>query len=510
MAKRSLPDVSAKFIADVEGMLRDLKRADDATRSTTSNIDREVDKLSRNLKRKFSAGDIGKDILRGLGLGSGFAVAQTAAEQVSKYYQQAAESAQKIQEYSQRSLDAFNKRMALGRSPQEELESLRKEKDRLYRELADANRTTSVTRYYTGREGERRAVTSDLPFSNEQVQRQHELGALINENALKIAELEKKAKDVIVQEASSDRDRRIKALTESLRQQEQAFDGLIKKRSQDTDKTEDQVKANDDLMERYLQMSNPLRQYEQDLQRLMELQKTSPSTKLTEAIEALNQAMEDARMKWVDQLLKDELGGILEQSRDNIENLNRLKTVAESVKDELNQMWNSVSDRAGQAFADMVLSGEAAFSDLVNIVARSVLEMIARLAIINPILNMLFGGMSGYGMLPAFFGAGATPASASASYAGAFATGGTLEPGTWGIAGEHGPEPIFAGSAPLTVIPNGATKAKVSGDSFSFTYHIGSGVTREQLLPILKAQQRDTIARITEARMRGSNPLAFA
>ncbi|GEM_PF-6767042 len=39
-------------------------------------------------------------------------------------------------------------------------------------------------------------------------------------------------------------------------------------------------------------------------------------------------------------------------------------------------------------------------------------------------------------------------------FGGFFADGGTLRPGQWGIAGERGPEPIFAGNAPLTVVPN--------------------------------------------------------
>ncbi len=44
------------------------------------------------------------------------------------------------------------------------------------------------------------------------------------------------------------------------------------------------------------------------------------------------------------------------------------------------------------------------------------------------------------------------------AFGGFFADGGTLQPGQWGIAGENGPEPIFAGAAGLTVIPAGAVQ----------------------------------------------------
>ena len=41
-----------------------------------------------------------------------------------------------------------------------------------------------------------------------------------------------------------------------------------------------------------------------------------------------------------------------------------------------------------------------------------------------------------------------------ANFAGGFATGGRLRPGEWGIAGEAGPEPIYAGAAGLSVTSN--------------------------------------------------------
>lgn len=42
------------------------------------------------------------------------------------------------------------------------------------------------------------------------------------------------------------------------------------------------------------------------------------------------------------------------------------------------------------------------------------------------------------------------------NFAGGFALGGTIRRGQWGIVGENGPEPVFAGSGDLEVFPNGS------------------------------------------------------
>ena len=63
------------------------------------------------------------------------------------------------------------------------------------------------------------------------------------------------------------------------------------------------------------------------------------------------------------------------------------------------------------------------------------------------------GGAGGGGMNSLF-------SSLADSFGGFFAKGGTLQPGQWGIAGENGPEPIFAGNRPMNVTPNGGGESK--------------------------------------------------
>nr|BDD45285.1 hypothetical protein 7 [bacterium] len=67
--------------------------------------------------------------------------------------------------------------------------------------------------------------------------------------------------------------------------------------------------------------------------------------------------------------------------------------------------------------------------------------------------DFLSGSSSGGGFGGMFSGIGDM-------FGGFFADGGTLRPGQWGIAGERGPEPIFAGNMPLNVMPNSKTKGR--------------------------------------------------
>lgn len=77
-------------------------------------------------------------------------------------------------------------------------------------------------------------------------------------------------------------------------------------------------------------------------------------------------------------------------------------------------------------------------------------------------LGSIFSSFSGGGMGGSSAGGGL--GSLFSSFAGFFANGGGLKAGQWGIAGENGPEPIFAGNAGLSVVPND----KVSTSSGSY------------------------------------------
>ena len=146
-----------------------------------------------------------------------------------------------------------------------------------------------------------------------------------------------------------------------------------------------------------------------------------------------------------------------------------LQTQKEKTKefsDYMSDMWNMVSDRAGQAFADMLLTGENAFNKLADIVARSVLEITARMAIINPILNMVFGGSTGWTRLPTMFGAEAPTK----------ATGGPVIPNQPYRWNELGKEYFVPDTAGKVVKQNSMT-----GPSFVINQSFSGGVTPQDL-----------------------------
>jgi len=131
----------------------------------------------------------------------------------------------------------------------------------------------------------------------------------------------------------------------------------------------------------------------------------------------------------------------------------------------------------------MLISGENAFKSLATVIGKSVIEMLARLTIINPILNTIFG-LSGSSVLPTLFG-------------GAKASGGPVSAGMLYQVNESGPE-YFQPNVNGTIIPNNrlAAAGVGGGDSYAFTYNIQAGVSRAELVPILRLHSEATIGEI--------------
>ena len=135
------------------------------------------------------------------------------------------------------------------------------------------------------------------------------------------------------------------------------------------------------------------------------------------------------------------------------------------------RMWNSVSDRASQSFADMVLTGETAFDKLAEIVARAMLEIAARMAIVNPLMNLLGANALGGSLLPAWFGAGKVATTA---------TGGSIWKGETRMVGEAGPELITAQKGGQ-IMANSARKSSNSAPIYNLNYTFNGGVTPQDL-----------------------------
>lgn len=500
--RKSIGDLHAKVTANAQQFVSEFERADNVARRRTAAIDKEVDKLTKTIKQKFGAADIGKGLLQGLGIGSGFAAAQTAAQMVSDHYREAAESAQRIADLSEQTYKLFQERMALGQTDEQKRTQLLKEQQRIYSEMAKIQepKFRTVTMGGPFMTASRQIA---IPQSAEEEERLAALRKELEAVALAIAKYDQKDQAGTAKATDNDRERRAKALAEGLKQQEQAFDALIETQRKASDESEKSREKLDQLAEKYRDLGDPLRTYAQQIAEVNRLQGEGvlKADEVAKAIAAITAAREEARAKMVDNALTDFFGDMDEQSKRHIEGMNRVQTAAEAMKAEMNQMWNSVSDRAGQAFADMVLTGEAAFSDLTDIVARAVIEMTARLAIINPILNMLFGGVSGFGMLASFWGPGAAGATA---VAGARAAGGPVEMGSSYLVGEQGPE-IFTPSRSGAIIPNaaigrggntyyidarGADAGAVSRIESALVQLAGPGVVERRAMAAVSNQQR--------------------
>lgn len=96
-----------------------------------------------------------------------------------------------------------------------------------------------------------------------------------------------------------------------------------------------------------------------------------------------------------------------------------------------------------------------------------VIQEMIRLQIVRPLLKSIFGGAGSdqggslAGLLKGLFGG--SSGGGGLNYGGQFdgfrASGGTVPPGKWVIAGERGPEPVYGGMNGATVLPNKALQA---------------------------------------------------
>ncbi len=136
--KQSIGELHAKITANGSQFVQEFNRADNAARRSTARIDAELDKLAKSFKKKFTLGDVGKDVLKGAGLFGGFAIADTAANQVVKYFEEQAKNAQDTEASTQRQMEMAKQMMALNRTELQQLEAMRVERERTWKALEGA------------------------------------------------------------------------------------------------------------------------------------------------------------------------------------------------------------------------------------------------------------------------------------------------------------------------------------------------------------------------------------
>jgi hypothetical protein len=134
-----------------------------------------------------------------------------------------------------------------------------------------------------------------------------------------------------------------------------------------------------------------------------------------------------------------------------------------------------VGKEAGEAIAndaEQAITHWEGFRKLVNAIDADLVRIATRKLFTEPLGNFLtsaiggngqasgVGGLLGSSFLAKLFnptaggGFGTGAQFGNLDFGGFFAGGGTLQPGEWGVAGENGPERIYAGTTPVSVIAN--------------------------------------------------------
>lgn len=141
-----------------------------------------------------------------------------------------------------------------------------------------------------------------------------------------------------------------------------------------------------------------------------------------------------------------ELKELLAQGRINQEQFNAAVAQAKQHFDPLTIATMEFGKAMGDALKQGFLMGRN-WQDIFKSLLVTVAELIIRFTVLKQLEDKFGKGGAGGGwggLLTALVG----------SFSGGHAAGGYMSPGTWGIAGENGPEPIFAGATGMTILPN--------------------------------------------------------
>jgi signal transduction histidine kinase len=447
----SIGNLSATITANAQQFINEFNRADNAARRKTADIDKQLTGLEKSMKSKFGAGQITGSILTGLGIGTGFQIAEKAAEVISSYWREAAESAKKIEEYTRATADAFEKRMRARRTDDQELQlvekSLRAIDARIAADNAIQQRAAALAGGGRGDAGQRRLLLAQALTDEQRAQ-------LLLDRELKegeAEELRRKIAAIAATKAEAEERERIASIVAEVAREDENRNRSIEL---GTELLKEQREEQEKLLAaqvRYAERFGP------DMGAIKDL---DPATErmIREFEEEQSAAADKAAQEWT------------------------------PYQQQMFAIFDSVGDRAASTFADMMLTGENAFKSLVDVAARAMLEMAARMMIINPLLNAVFG-LTGTSALPTM--------AMSALFGGGRASGGSVSSGTTYLVGEEGPE-MFTPRTSGRIIPNHQLNGGGYTEAVTINNYVQAGVSRAELIPALNATSEATIARIRD------------
>ena len=137
-----------------------------------------------------------------------------------------------------------------------------------------------------------------------------------------------------------------------------------------------------------------------------------------------------------------------------------------------------------------------AFKDAAGSIVKAILDQFIKLAIINPIINSIFGGVSGFETMPTLF-----PPTKTGN-----ATGGSVRRGRPIVVGEAGAE-LFIPNKAGVIVPNNQLKAG-DGVTINQTINVSTGVqqtVRTEIASLMPQIAQATKSAVADARMRGGS-----
>lgn len=188
--------------------------------------------------------------------------------------------------------------------------------------------------------------------------------------------------------------------------------------------------------------------------------------------------------------------------RQNETELERYLRAINATPGQINEALDGISidglETLNDGLTQAILGAESlgdVFSRVADQIIADLLRIAIQQAIIRPLANALFGGAGGGeggggffgnlfgggggGLLGSLFGGGGETGPFSLSFAGGFATGGTIPTGQFAVVGEEGPELAFAAPGGLGIMSNPASRRMLaaSGGGTSVTIPINVDAT---------------------------------
>lgn len=186
------------------------------------------------------------------------------------------------------------------------------------------------------------------------------------------------------------------------------------------------------------------------------------ATKKTASVEWANAASRKAALDGVYARRAEQVKRNNEGPADSY--MRSLTQSASAINEQVQDIGVSALKDLNTGLADAIIGAKSlgdAFADMGKRIISSLLEIAIQQAIIKPLANSLFGAADASGSRSGGF-LGSIGSFLSSTFGGGKATGGGIDPSSWYVVGEKGPE-LFAPGVSGTVIPNGGRGSRSSG-----------------------------------------------